>query len=116
MSSPITISSVSTLAIEPVRKNSSVDCDLRDGERRGDRAEQALRAAEHDHQEGVDDVELARGRPGRADHGEGAAGDAGDAAAEPEGEPSMRRVSMPTAPLMVRFDTTARTCRPQRDL
>jgi hypothetical protein len=23
---------------------------------------------------------------------------------------------MPTAPLIVRFDTTARTCRPQRDL
>ena len=29
---------------------------------------------------------------------------------------STRRVSMPTAPLMVRFETTARTCSPQRDL
>ena len=45
-------------------------------------------AAEHDHQERIDDVELARGRPGRADHGEGRAGDAGDAAAEPEGQRS----------------------------
>src|ERR1700757_25741 len=35
---------------------------LRDGEGGGDVAEQQGRAAEHDDQEGVDDVELARGR------------------------------------------------------
>ena len=62
----MTMSSVSTLAIEPVRKNSSVDCDCEIAERRGDGAQQALRAAEDDHQEGVDDVELAGGRPGRS--------------------------------------------------
>ena len=104
---PMTISSVSTLAIEPVRKNSSVDCDCEMVKRRGDGAEQALRAAEHHDQERIDDIKLAGGRPGRADHGEGAAGDAGDAAAEAEGERSIRRVSMPTAPAMVRFATTA---------
>src|ERR1700681_162184 len=44
---------------------------LRDAEGRCDRTDQARGAAKHDHQEGVDDVELARSRPGRADHGEG---------------------------------------------
>ena len=73
---------MSTLAIEPVRKNSSDRLRLRDAEGRGDGAEQAGRAAEDDDQEGVDDVERARGRPGRADRGEGRAGDAGDAAAD----------------------------------
>ena len=82
----MTISSVSTFAIDPVRKNSSVDCDCEMVKRRSDGAEQALRAAEHDDQERIDDVELAGGRPGRADHGEGAAGDAGNAAAQAEGE------------------------------
>ena len=88
---------------------------LRDGEGRGNRAEQALRAAEDDDQEGVDDVELAGGRIGRADHGEGRAGNAGDAAAETEGEPVDPPVLMPAAPLIVRLATTARTCRPQRE-
>ncbi len=40
---------------------------LADGEGRGDGAEQARRAAEDDHQERVDDVELSGRRPGRAD-------------------------------------------------
>ena len=111
----MTMSSVSTFAIDPVRKNSSVDCDCEMVKRRRDGAEQALRAAEHDDQEGIDDIELAGGRPGRADHGEGAAGDAGDAAAEAEGSRSIRRVSMPTAPAMVRFAITLRTCKPQRE-
>src|SRR3954452_17463879 len=57
---------------------------LRDGERGSDDAEQALGAAEDHHHEGVDDVELASSRPGGADHGEGRARDAGDAATEPE--------------------------------
>src|SRR3954447_7679979 len=35
----------------------------RDRERRSHRAEQALRSAEDDHQEGIDDVELAGRRP-----------------------------------------------------
>ena len=83
----MTMSSVSTFAIDPVRKNSSVDCDCEMVKRRRDGAEQALRAAEHHDQEGIDDIELAGGRAGRADHGEGAAGDAGDAAAEAESEP-----------------------------
>ncbi len=82
----MTTSRVSTFAIEPVRKNSSVDCDCEMVKADAIGAEQALRAAEHDDQKGVDDVELARGRAGRADHGEGRAGDAGDAAAEAEGE------------------------------
>src|SRR5712691_2378820 len=46
---------------------------LRDGEGRGDGAEQAGRTAEHHDEEGIDDVELAGGGPGRADHGEGRA-------------------------------------------
>src|SRR6201984_3212062 len=58
---------------------------LRDREGGGDGAEERGGAAEHDDQEGVDDVELARGRPGRTDHGEGASCDAGDTAAEPQG-------------------------------
>ena len=78
-------SSVITLAIEPDRKNSSVDCVCEMREGGGDGAEQAGGAAEHDDQEGVDDVELAGGRSGRADRGEGRARDAGDAAAEAEG-------------------------------
>ena len=82
---PTIVSSVMTLAIEPDRKNSSVDwvCEIEKAEamvpsERGG-------AAEHDHKEGVDDIELAGGGTGRADHGEGAARDAGDAAAETEG-------------------------------
>ena len=82
----MTMRSVSTFAIDPVRKNSSVDCDCEMVKRRRDGAEQALRAAEDHDQEGIDDIELAGGRSGRADHGEGAAGDAGDAASEAEGE------------------------------
>src|SRR5882762_991894 len=39
---------------------------LRDAECRCDGANQAGCAAEHDHQESIDDVELARGRSGRA--------------------------------------------------
>src|SRR5882762_9815106 len=58
---------------------------LRDTECRCDGPDQAGGTAEHDHQKGIDDVELAGGRPGGADHGECAAGDAGDAAAEAKG-------------------------------
>ena len=86
ISSPITMSSVSTLAIDPDMKNSRVDCDCEMVKRRRDGAEQALGAAEHDDEERVDDVELAGGRAGRSDHREGRAGDAGDAAAEAEGQ------------------------------
>ena len=49
------------------------------------RAEQALDAAEHHHDEGVDDVLLAGHRAGGGEHGERAAGDAGQSAAEREG-------------------------------
>ena len=60
---------------------------LRDGERWRDGADQALGAAEHHDQERVDDIELAGGRTGGADHGEGRSGDAGNPAAESKGEP-----------------------------
>jgi hypothetical protein len=78
--------SVSTLAIEPVMKNSAIDWRLRDAEGRSHGAEQARRATEGHHQEGVDDVQRTAGRTGRADGGEGRARDAGDAAADREGQ------------------------------
>src|ERR1700760_58251 len=57
---------------------------LRDAECGCDGAEQARGATEHDDEESIDDIELTGGRPGRADHGEGASGDAGDAATKSE--------------------------------
>ena len=111
----MTMSSVSTFAIDPDRKNSSVDCDCEMVKRRRDGAEQALRAAEHDHQEGVDDVELPGGRTGRTDHRERRAGDAGDAAAQTERQSvdAPRVDADGAAHRAVCHD--ARTCSPQRE-
>ena len=81
----MTISKVSTFAIDPVRKNSSVDCDCEMVS--AEAMVPALCAAEDDDQKRIDDVELTSARPGRADHGESAAGDTGNAASEPESEP-----------------------------
>src|SRR6218665_2791607 len=58
---------------------------LRDGKARKGRADQTLHAAEHHHDERVDDVELAGAGVGRADHREHRARDARQAAAEREG-------------------------------
>ena len=69
---PTIASSVITLAIEPDRKNSRVDCVCEMVKADAMVPSRLCRAAEHDDQEGVDDVELAGGRSGRADHREGA--------------------------------------------
>src|ERR1700753_3089575 len=79
---PTTASSVMTLAIEPDRKNSSVDwvCEMLKAEAMGPSRLGGPPAPPT--REGVDGVKRPGGRPCRADHGEGAARDPGDAAAE----------------------------------
>ncbi len=76
----------------------------------------SLRAAEHDDEKGVDDIELAGGW-GLFDPIIVNAEPATPAMPQPSPNVSMSmcRVSMPTASLMVRFATTARTCSPQRE-
>ena len=59
---------------------------LRDHESRSDGAEQARHTAEHDDDERIDDVELARAGVDRADHREHRAGDARQPRAEREGQ------------------------------
>ena len=55
-------SSVSTLAIEPVRKNSEIDCVCAMPKAEATVPSRLCGAAEHHHQERVDDVERAAGR------------------------------------------------------
>ena len=79
-------SSVATLPLVPSRKNSRIDCAWAMPKAEAMHAQQAGGSAEDHDEEGVHDVAAAAVRTGRADGGEGRAGDAGDAAAEGEGE------------------------------